>query len=114
MMAVCAVLSLILWSSGFGYLIAGLIFGASVSLVNFFLTGKDLSRTAEQIVQTQKAAGGKKLLYGFFLRYAILALAFIVTARYDALAVPSFVVGLLLIQGLLYWEYLWGCHHANK
>ncbi len=99
---------------GWTHLIAGLLFGAAIGLINFFLAGKDISRTADVILKTKKTGTSKKILAGFFLRYTILALAFLITAKYDALAIPSFVVGLLLIQGLLYVEYIWGCNHAHK
>lgn len=108
MLIVCAIATVLLWSIGWSDMIGGLLFGAVIGFVNFFLAGKDISRTADNVLTGSKPGNAKKILVGFFLRYAILALAFLIAAKYDALAIPSFVIGLLMVQGILYWEYLWG------
>jgi|GEM_PF-2805614 len=113
---VCLLISCIFWVSGFGVYIPGLIFGAVTGWINFFFMGKGVTAMAKSAVLAKKnSAGQKRLIFGYFIRYLILVTAFIVAASLKIFYLGPFILGLFLIQIILYIEYVvMGYANENK
>ena len=98
----CGAASVIVAVVGLKHWIYGLLFGSAIGLINFYLIGKRVSETVE------KKKSSNRILIGYFFRFVILALSFVVVARYDAVYIAPFVIGVLLVQIALYIDYVWG------
>ena len=76
-----------------GILLVSLLFGYSMSVINFHLLALDISKIA--ILRSSKYSS--LLMIKFFMRYAMLALAMVIAFKYT-LNIPLFVFGLFFIQ----------------
>ena len=109
----CSVLCTILWVVGSLDLIKGLIFGAVVGWLNFFMMGKEISSVVKGLLTKGSKKSGR-IMVGYFIRFGILVLAFAVVGKYNSLNPISFVVGLFLVQISLYLEYILGAWSADN
>ncbi len=109
----CSGLCTILWVVGSSDLIRGLLFGAVVGWLNFFMMGKEISSVVKRLLNTNGSKKSSRIMVGYFIRFGILVLAFIVVGKYNSLNPVSFVCGLLLVQVSLYLEYVLGAWRSD-
>jgi len=110
----CSILCTILWLVGLLDMIRGLVFGAVVGWLNFFMMGKEISTVVNNILKTKNSKRSSRIMVGYFIRFGILVLAFAVVGKYNSLNPISFVAGLFLVQVSLYLEYVLGAWHADN
>ncbi len=104
---VCSLMSCVFWITDMKFYIPGLIFGAFMGWINFFLMGKGVTMMANDVLRTKKkSTGQKRLIFGYFIRYIILSIAFIIAVTVKIFTLSTFILGLFLIQIILYIEYV--------
>ncbi len=95
---VCAV-------TGYSHWITGLWFGSIVSYANFILMSKELAKAARVAVSSQPKVSSRKIMFGYFLRYAIIALSLVLVAISDVVELIPFMCGLFMVHIAIYIEY---------
>lgn len=111
---ICCFLSVIFWITSYRHLIAGLVFGSVIGCLNFFLMARELVKTTQLVQETGDSKKSRKIVFGYFMRYAILALSFIIVGKSQYFAVIPFVIGLMLVQITIYLQYSWRDNGTNK
>ena len=111
---ICLVLSVVFWVSSYSNLIAGLVFGSVIGCLNFFLMAREIMKTTHLVQQTGDSKKSRKIVFGYFMRYVILALSFVIVGKSQYLAVIPFVIGLMLVQFTIYIRYSWRGNGTNK
>ncbi len=104
----CGILCIIFYILALTHWILGFLFGTFISLLNFLLMGKDISVTSKKVIRSGDPKISRKLIIGYFFRYVIIGMAFIIVVKYEFLSLSPFVIGLFMVHISLYLEYVWG------
>jgi len=111
---ICLLLSAVFWISSYPNLIAGLVFGSIIGCLNFFLMAREIVKTTHLVQKTGDSKKSRKIVFGYFMRYVILALSFVIVGKSQHLSIIPFVIGLMLVQLTIYLQYSWRGNGTNN
>ena len=111
---ICLLLSAVFWLAAYRHFISGLVFGSTIGCLNFFLMAREIVKTTQLVQQTGDTKKSRKIVFGYFMRYVILALSFVIVAKSQYLALIPFVIGLMLVQVTIYLQYSWRGNDSNN